>query len=331
VQQAREAARRTQCRNNLKQIGLALANYENAFKMYPQAAQNGASAATLGYAGGWAGHYPNTLSWRVMILPYIEQQNLYNQFNFLGHRYYNTYGPGKDPISLSATPVSSYLCPSDPTDTGDNKNLDFDGNSNGAYGTNYAAMYKIGAFPTEGNTSPAYTGSNDYYNAYLGTLQVTGNVQNLKGYGGLPLQNLRVRDYTDGMSTTVQVVEKFRGKALIARNCHWPTDPVACPSGTPGSPRDLTGKLCAVWAAEGGYCVGDATATPNSKGPDQVEQIVYAQPVQGTTGPASSAHTGGAFALFGDASVRMISNSVNLTTWQNTCSFGRGEVATVNE
>ncbi len=68
VQSAREAARRTQSANNLKQIGLALNNYEASYGTYPP-------AYTLD-ASGQPG-----LSWRVLILPYMEQTSLYEQFN----------------------------------------------------------------------------------------------------------------------------------------------------------------------------------------------------------------------------------------------------------
>src|ERR1700679_1710963 len=68
VQQARESARRTQCKNNLKQLGLALAHYHDSTQKFPC----GASGAS----GGW-GH-----SFWVPILPYIDQAALYNQWNF---------------------------------------------------------------------------------------------------------------------------------------------------------------------------------------------------------------------------------------------------------
>ena len=72
VQQAREAARRTQCKNNLKQLGLALHNYHDAFSVFPfgkGASYNGAAA----YAR-WSQH--------AMLLPYIDQAPLYNSINF---------------------------------------------------------------------------------------------------------------------------------------------------------------------------------------------------------------------------------------------------------
>src|SRR6185436_9747421 len=74
VQQAREAARRTQCRNNLKQLGLALHNYHDAKNRFPQAV----------IWGTWNGQswLPNHHTWLTMLLPYLDQAPLYNQVNF---------------------------------------------------------------------------------------------------------------------------------------------------------------------------------------------------------------------------------------------------------
>lgn len=80
VQQAREAARRTQCKNNLKQLGLALHNYHDVFNTFPP---NGANAPSQGPSCG--GRFNQSwLSWSgmAMLLPYIEQANIYNQINF---------------------------------------------------------------------------------------------------------------------------------------------------------------------------------------------------------------------------------------------------------
>src|SRR5262249_55933937 len=81
VQKVREAAARTQCQNNLKQLGLALHNYEGANGRFPPAGK--------GY--GWCNHQPATgyasdpvifnLNGLVLLLPYVEQQNLYQQYN----------------------------------------------------------------------------------------------------------------------------------------------------------------------------------------------------------------------------------------------------------
>ncbi len=82
VQQAREAARRTQCRNNLKQIGLALHNYHDVFNTFPP-----------GYVAKIANNKTSSersmFAWGALILPYIEQGNLYQVLdpgNPLGNR-----------------------------------------------------------------------------------------------------------------------------------------------------------------------------------------------------------------------------------------------------
>lgn len=71
VQQAREAARRTQCKNNLKQIGLALHNYSDVFGSFP-------IGVNSSFPGGWG------VSFWVGLLPYVEQGNVYSQMSFDG-------------------------------------------------------------------------------------------------------------------------------------------------------------------------------------------------------------------------------------------------------
>jgi prepilin-type N-terminal cleavage/methylation domain-containing protein len=88
VQKAREAASRISCANNLKQLGLALHNYESTFARLPP------SRIDVGYA-----------TWAVIILPYMEQDNLYNQWN-LNWNYYQQNDVAR------TTNVRSYFCPS---------------------------------------------------------------------------------------------------------------------------------------------------------------------------------------------------------------------------
>ncbi|HJZ94668.1 MAG TPA: DUF1559 domain-containing protein [Gemmataceae bacterium] len=88
VQRVREAANRLSCANNLKQIGLAMHNYENVMERLPP------SRIGVGYA-----------TWAVMILPYLEQDNLYRQWNFAGTYYQQNQ-------TARLTPVKIYFCPS---------------------------------------------------------------------------------------------------------------------------------------------------------------------------------------------------------------------------
>src|SRR6476620_2609018 len=86
VQQAREAARRTQCKNNLKQLGLAFHNYENSFLRFPPALTvTEPSGAWLGegvYKAATNGVSHNVHNFLEFLLPYIDQANLYNNINF---------------------------------------------------------------------------------------------------------------------------------------------------------------------------------------------------------------------------------------------------------
>src|SRR5215218_9411032 len=72
VQQAREAARRTQCKNNLKQIGLALFNYENTYNQFPMCGL---------WFGDSNGNLVSGTGWGQAILPYLDQGNIYNAFD----------------------------------------------------------------------------------------------------------------------------------------------------------------------------------------------------------------------------------------------------------
>jgi prepilin-type N-terminal cleavage/methylation domain-containing protein len=93
VQQAREAARRTQCRNNLKQYGLAIHNYESTFGMLPP-----------GGVGGWEtwSRPHNHLSWHARVLPFMDQQPLYNQINWSYPNAFN--GPALPPPAPQPAP-----------------------------------------------------------------------------------------------------------------------------------------------------------------------------------------------------------------------------------
>ena len=101
VQQAREAARRTQCKNNLKQIGLAMHNYESSYNQFPMCGLWGGDATGLVTSGfGWC--HP--------ILPFLDQGNVYNAFDLS-----QPIWIGATNQKLIATVLPVFICPSCPT------------------------------------------------------------------------------------------------------------------------------------------------------------------------------------------------------------------------
>jgi prepilin-type N-terminal cleavage/methylation domain-containing protein/prepilin-type processing-associated H-X9-DG protein len=106
VQAAREAARRMQCSNNFRQVGMALQNHHSSKGCFP-----------VGYSGAAGGYF----SWGAYILPYIEKQSIYDLFDFstAGGGYYPYGQPATNRNKrASATKIAALLCPSDPQSAG---------------------------------------------------------------------------------------------------------------------------------------------------------------------------------------------------------------------
>jgi prepilin-type N-terminal cleavage/methylation domain-containing protein len=171
VQQAREAARRTQCKNNLKQLGLALANYESTFTVLPMTnAQN--------YLPNVQGFSP-----QARLLPYMEQTNLQDLLDFTQPAFtgpYNLLVPNPQFVSAFATPLPAFLCPSDPAPpiSTESNGYNYGGNNymlsmGSGTGTNYDLRWKTDGIVFENSS-------------------------------------VRYRDITDGSSNTVFMSESIR-------------------------------------------------------------------------------------------------------------------------
>jgi prepilin-type N-terminal cleavage/methylation domain-containing protein/prepilin-type processing-associated H-X9-DG protein len=203
VQSAREAARRAQCVNNLKQIGLGIANYESANAslpigcVYNTAGPNPNCTQAIGNA-------PFAYSLFALMLPYIEQQPMYNAINFNiapgGHTYFGVDAGAINYTSMSKT-VASFVCPSDP------------GYIPLTYGTADA-----GTVSTNGYSQCSYAGmagTFDIWQWYCGCPPQTGGscVGDVWPAGdGLFYNNVAVRlqGITDGTSNTISVGEFAR-------------------------------------------------------------------------------------------------------------------------
>jgi prepilin-type processing-associated H-X9-DG protein len=196
VQQAREAARRTQCKNNLKQLGLALHNYHDTYGTLPF------SYFTPEAGGGYDANQRGR-SWMSMILPQIEQGNLASRIVAGGNLQPSGSTPETNPNLLVAqTVIPAFLCPSDNT-----------GNGLMAGRANVGGNFAI-------NSYKGVSGSNWVWGTFNPVVSTTGrfaNNNNGLDYGnGLFCRNgaapgtlttSRLRDCTDGTSNTLAVGE----------------------------------------------------------------------------------------------------------------------------
>lgn len=99
VQQAREAARRTQCRNNMKQIGLALHNYHEQYRLFPP--------GKIAVSGSSAGLQPHRTNWAISLLPFLDLETLHRRYNHEADNH------GRENRFVREQSVAVYKCPSD--------------------------------------------------------------------------------------------------------------------------------------------------------------------------------------------------------------------------
>ena len=172
VQQAREAARRTQCKNNLKQWGLALHNYHDTFTIFPYGHQEE------------AGVHPTRRRdcWFQRVLPYIEQANMYAAYEALDAEYIHQITDQR-----IIGPISGGSCPSDPGTPGRGAN-----GGTSAFQSNYAVSGGVGQAMTVAAGTNIITVTNM-------------NVPNARTSTGLFYMNSStgIRDCTDGTSNTL--------------------------------------------------------------------------------------------------------------------------------
>ena len=107
VQAAREAARRSSCTNNMKQLGIALHNFHDTFNRFPPGgARDQQPFGTHATGGGWGS------SWKVYILPYIEQNAIYDKWLFDGAN--SGYTHASNMVYTNRLKIATYRCPSSP-------------------------------------------------------------------------------------------------------------------------------------------------------------------------------------------------------------------------
>ena len=304
VQSAREAARRSQCTNNMKQIGLALANYESS-----------AGSIVSGYlsvvgplkVGGVPGFNPDPDSgdngpgwgWLAMLLPQIEQAPIYAAINV------NLPTWVVENQTITQVALNVFTCP-----TANNPD---------------STCTMVGA---NGQPLPVantkFARSNYQYNQGWNDSGIPANVSqedSVRGCNGPIFRNSRVTyaGVTDGLSNTVFAGEKTPYLA----DASW--------VGTIPGYRHFAYNAFAS-AGTGGLGVNydyPSSILSVHSGPSLYESPVVIHPPNsplGHTDEMYSLHPGGGNVLMGDGSVRFIKSSINLLAWQALCSRNNGEV-----
>jgi prepilin-type N-terminal cleavage/methylation domain-containing protein/prepilin-type processing-associated H-X9-DG protein len=254
VQKVREAANRTKCQNNLKQLGLALHNYESANKRFPSA------YVAPNLNPGW--------SWGSTLLPYAEQDNLYQAAGIATLLFGGGANPA-NPNTFTQTKLQLFRCPSD---TGPDLN---------PIRRNHAMSNYRAVMGTISKRDPRYGFfyvNLDYSNPPAATLPPGVLPPN----GGVMFQNSKIRfaDVTDGTSNVVAIGECIFDERINKWATLW--------AGMTGlHPNPITG-VTSIWISDVMWWLDEDSATINGSAPQAF----------------SSRHRGGAHFCFCDGSVR---------------------------
>lgn len=303
VQQAREAARRSQCKNNMKQLGLAIHNYHDIFGQLPPGAiwrdTNGGALNPQTQPSGNGDTMFTSLNystnWLMSILPQIDQAPLFNQYNPT-LPLIRTGGVVADSNNHVVNAViPAFLCPSDPFNSNKLVRSEMDNIEMGR--NNYGGV--LGRERGGGNASTAWSNQ-------------PGDRRGAFGHG----RSAQFRDFVDGTSNTVAIWELRVGPV--------PTDP----RGTWALGRNGVSLI--------GGCdqVGDCNGINDGDNGAADVQGCSSQPALGLgcwgggdgQGAPASQHVGGCHATMGDGAVRFINENIDFTIHRNLNSVSGGEV-----
>ncbi|MDB5336146.1 MAG: hypothetical protein JWN70_1765 [Planctomycetaceae bacterium] len=294
VQQAREAARRSQCKNNMKQLGLALHNYHDTLKVFPM--------------GVYRDDRPN---WRVFLLPYLDQAPLYNTATVNTGGFW-AHSPAGPPWGFSGNAVFRglylplYTCPSSTNASFTNVS----GNSRESMTIHYAGI--SGATPDPAGRTTVCTGD------------VMASSSSSCNNGLLvPFVSKSIRDITDGSSNTIVVAEQ----SGLTNNADNSANALGAWFSIGNPPAAWTAGATLPLSAGGFVYPGGITTvrySPNAFKTSGAAGPASSQYSFNTT--LSSQHVGGVHAVLADGSVRFISDNVNFNTLGQLCVVDDGAV-----
>ena len=300
VQQAREAARRSQCKNSLKQIGTAMHNHHDTYNRLPPGCANDMQPFGLAAGSQWGS------SWMVYLLPFIDQAPIYNQMQFTTNSGYT----GNNAI-LGGVILSIYRCSSSPlpeltTDTNNSVQ-----NNNGATLAPMKSNY-VGIAGAVNGLIPGYTETRNYAGSY-----------GISSAGGAlyTCSKVNFRDMTDGSTNAIMVSEcsDYLFDTTNAKRSWGPSGPHGWAMGhsSPAYNGSSDNRMFNCTTLR--YKINQKTGwTENLGGLG----IGWNTPVNS---PLVSPHTG-VHSMLGDASVRFISDNIDFATLARLVTIDDGQV-----
>ncbi len=322
VQAAREAARRAQCINNLKQMGLGLANYESVAGALPMSDVVANPAIPSQSTNGFSVH--------VRILPFMEQGVAFNALNFTVNHQHDAN------TTVVGMSVSVFLCPSD---INKDQSTPFNSKPSGT----------------------AVSASVTSYGFCEGDWLVWGGIAGPDNTGAFgPNRSRRLSEFTDGLSSTVLAtdVKVYQPLLRVASIPEvQPPNPIPSPTISPtsigGYSSGSAGKGHTFWADGNAHetamttawppnfailtAPGSTVAAPVAISPagdsDLESNLVVSVPAKGPSYAAITArsyHPGGVNALFGDGHVAFVKSSINGVNWRALGSVSGSEVIDAN-
>jgi len=294
VQKIREAANRMKCSNNLKQLGLACHNYNDT---------NGTLPPCYYVGPGVAWNDPNNVGppWTVLILPYVEQDNLFRQYanNIQNYQVWALgTGGGNDQgwRGMRSQKIPTYICPSDP-----NAQTPF-----AQYGGNWArGNYGANGGPGTDDQEAGLQAPNYGWGPAQGVMTINAG--------------LTVATIPDGSSNTVMVNEVRAGPDVNDARGTW-CFPMVGASHTSGN------AIGDCYTPNDTGCCSDDLGTCS----DRPDIAMGCWAGGWGQGQARSRHSGGVNACLGDGSVRFIRNSISQQTWYLYLSAADGTATSIN-
>jgi len=319
VQQAREAARRTQCKNNLHNIGIAYHNYHDSHTMFPP-------IIGWGHMSGLGQGFQGAFSDKVLLLPYVDRGPEYNQTNFNDEPYYE-WNRGTSNVRTQSVRLPIFNCPSQANipPGGPGGMHTYSANE----GTSHYPPHKLnGATPTQTNHTRNITNGMTYYVGGPGR-DASGNL-----FWYQPEANIRMANVSDGSSQTALYSE-----FVVAKQGSTPADrrtQLIANSWTTGNSTETTRNSCLTLFANGTAAVTKASMDrSNMRGAGWASPLPYVGATYNHTmmpgepicwsyagdwhgeylGSASSDHTGGVHVLFVDGHVQFVTAQIDSNIW----------------